>query len=156
MHFLEHAEQDLLTFERQEALAPRLGFADVASFMHEYYRHATTIAGFSRLLQDRCVTTSRLTSFLSRARGREIREGVRIVGSSLTVTKPEILTRDPLNMVTLFHDAQCHGVQLENDTQQLIRDTLSHLPTTLGESLRSGKHSSRYGAARITDTRRYA
>ncbi len=134
LHFLEHAEQDLLTFERQEALAPQLGFADVTSFMHEYYRHATTISAFSRLLQDRCVTTSRLSSFLSRARGREIREGIRIVGNLLTVTKPEILTRDPLNMVTVFYDAQRHGAQLENDTRQLIRDTLTGLPTTLGES----------------------
>ena len=134
MHLLEHTEQDLLTFERQEALAPRLGFADVASFMHEYYRHATTISAFSRFLQDRCVTTSRLSSFLGRARGREIREGVRIAENTLTITKPEILARDPLNMVTVFHDAQRHGAQLANDTQQLIREAVTHLPPALGES----------------------
>lgn len=135
MHLLEHTEQDVLTFERQEVLAPRLGFADVPSFMHEYYRHATTIANFSRLLQDCCVTTSRLASFLSRARGRQIREGVRIAENLLTVTKPEILTRDPLNMVTVFHDAQRHGVQLANDTRHLIRNTLPQIPVTLGESV---------------------
>lgn len=134
MHLLERAEQDLLTFERQEALAPRLGFDDVASFMHEYYRHATTIAGFSRLLQDRCITTSRLSSFLGRARGREIREGVRIAENALFITKPEILSRDPLNLVTVFHDAQRHDVQLANDSQQLIRDTVKQLPPALGES----------------------
>jgi [protein-PII] uridylyltransferase len=134
LHLLEHAEQDLLTFERQEALAPQLGFTNAASFMHEYYRHATTISGFSRLLQDQCVTTSRLSSFLGRVRGREIREGIRIVENTLFITKPEILSRDPLNLVTVFHDAQRHGVQLANDTQQLIRDTVTQLPAALGES----------------------
>jgi len=134
MHLLEHAEQDLLTFERQEALAPRLGFADVASFMHEYYRHATTVSAFSRLLQDRCVTTSRLSSFLGRGRGREIRAGVRIAENVLTITKPEILSRDPLNLVTVFHDAQRHGAQLANDTRQLLRQAVIHQPAALGES----------------------
>ncbi|MBM4257143.1 MAG: [protein-PII] uridylyltransferase [Deltaproteobacteria bacterium] len=134
LHLLEHTEQDVLTFERQEALAPRLGFTDVASFMHEYYRHATTISAFSRLMQDRCVTTSRLSSFLGRVRGREIREGVRIAENVLSITKPEILSREPVNLVTLFHDAQRHGVQLANDSQQLIRDTVPKLPVALGES----------------------
>lgn len=128
LHLSERAEQDLLTFERQEALAPTFGFADVTSFMHEYYRHATTVYTFSQMMLERCLAKPRFYGFIGRPRSREIREGVRILDETLAVTKAEILTRDPLNMVTVFHDAQRHGVRLANDTRQLIRDTLPHLP----------------------------
>lgn len=95
LHLSEHAEQDLLTFERQEALAPALGFVDVAGFMHEYYRHATTVYIFSQMMIERCLATPRSYGFLGRPRSREIREGVRILDGTLAVTKGEILTRDP-------------------------------------------------------------
>ena len=37
-------------------------------------------------------------------------------------------------MVTIFHDAQRHEVRLERATQQLLRQTVSQLPITLGEA----------------------
>ncbi|MGE0820706.1 MAG: [protein-PII] uridylyltransferase [Candidatus Binatia bacterium] len=140
LHLSEHAEQDLLTFERQEWLAPALGFPDVATFMHEYYRHATTIYTFSHSLQERCIPTSRFPSLLGRFRGREIREGVRIFNKTLAITKSEILTRDPLNLVTIFHDAQRHGVDLTTETCQLLRDTCARLSADQEElpALRKG------------------
>jgi [protein-PII] uridylyltransferase len=134
LHLLEQAEQDLLTFERQDQLASTLGFADVAGFMHEYYRHATTVYGFSRMMIERCLETPRFYSFIGRPRGRKIRDGVYIQDGTLMVTKAEILTDEPLNILTTFHDAQRHGVHLANDTRQLIRDTLSRLPAGLGDT----------------------
>ena len=133
MHLTSQAEHDQLTFEQQEQLAPQLGFTDPASFMYEYYRHATTLHTFSQIMQERCLDTSR-PSFLRRTRGREIREGVKIAQGTLSVTKAKILTEQPINMVTIFHDAQRHGAHLERTTQQLIRQTLSQLPAALGET----------------------
>ncbi len=132
LHLLEHAEEDHLTFERQEHLASALGFADVTSFMRQYYRHATTIYAFSQMMFERCLETPRFSSFIGRPRGRAIREGVRILDNTLIVTKAELLTSEPLNLLTVFHDAQRHGVRLAGATQQLIRDALAHLPADVG------------------------
>jgi [protein-PII] uridylyltransferase len=127
VHLLAGAEQDHLTFEYQDQLAPDLGFPDVTSFMRQYYRHATTLYSFAQMMAERCAETPRFYSFIGRPRGREIREGVRILDGTLTVTKAEMLTAEPCNLVTIFHDAQRHGVRLASETRQLVRDTLAHL-----------------------------
>ena len=134
LHLANHKEQDQLTIEQQELLAPQLGFADAASLMYAYYQHATTLQTFSQTMIERCQETSRPSLFLRRRRGRDIREGVRIVNDKLVVTKPEILTVDPTNMVSIFHDAQRHGVCLDQATQGLIRDTLTQLSPVVAET----------------------
>jgi [protein-PII] uridylyltransferase len=134
LHLFEHAEQDLLTFERQDTLAPTLGFANVPSFMREYYRHATTISAFSEVLLERCRPTPRFSGFFSRPGGREIRDGVRILDGTLVVSDAKILTTDPLNAITVFHDAQRHEVQVARDTQRLLADYVQRLPSALGDT----------------------
>jgi [protein-PII] uridylyltransferase len=134
LHLYEHAEQDLLTFERQDALAPRLGFANVPNFMREYYRYATTISAFSQMLLERCQPTPRFSSFLNLPRGREIRAGVRILDGTLIVSDAEILSIDPLNVITVFHDAQRHEVRLASETQHLLADHVQQLSPALADT----------------------
>ncbi|MCS6927322.1 MAG: [protein-PII] uridylyltransferase, partial [Candidatus Binatia bacterium] len=129
LHLLERTEQDQLTFECQDRLAPILKFADVTSFMRHYYRCATTIHAFAQTMLERCVQTPRFYSFIGRPRGREIRDGVRILDNRLVVTRAELFTRDPQNVVRIFHDAQRHGVRLADTTRQLITEVLPSLPT---------------------------
>jgi [protein-PII] uridylyltransferase len=135
LHLLARSEQDQLTFEYQDQLVPALGFADVTSFMRRYYLHATTLATFSQMMIERCLETPRFYNFIGRPRGREIREGVRILDDTLIVTKAEILTDEPRNLVTVFHDAQRHGVRLASDTQQLIRYALASLSMDVAATL---------------------
>ena len=134
LHLFEHTEQDLLTFERQDALAPTLGFANVPSFMREYYRYATTISTFSQMLFERCQPTSRFSSFIGRPRGRDIREGIRILDNTLMVTNAEILKADPLNVLTVFHDAQRHEVRLASETRRVLADFASQLAPALADT----------------------
>ena len=128
LHLLERTEQDTLTFEHQDQLAPACGFADATQFMRTYYQHVTTIHDFTRFMFERCAVPSRLFNFLGRPRGRDIREGIRIVDQTLHVTKPEMLTQEPLNLVSLFHDTQRHGVACSRETKQAIRQALTSLP----------------------------
>jgi len=128
LHLCAGSEQDQLSFEYQDQLAPALGFADVTSFMRHYYLHATTLYTFAQTMIERCLETPRFYNFIGRPRGREIREGVRILDGTLTVTKAEILTEDPLNLVTVFHDMQRHQVRLASETKQLMRDALASVP----------------------------
>jgi [protein-PII] uridylyltransferase len=134
LHILARAEHDLLTFEYQDQLAPSYGFADVTSFMRCYYGHATVIADFADSMFERCRETPRFSSFLGRARGRTIRDGVRIVDDALVVTKAGIFTQEPVNIVTIFHDAQRHGVSVGESTRLLLRDTLAQAAPELAAS----------------------
>lgn len=124
LHLLAQAENDHLTFEYQDQLAPALGFADVTSFMRCYYGHATTIADFSQAMLERCLHTPRFYSFIGLPHGRTIRDGVRVVDGALVVTKAEIFIQNPINVVTIFHDAQRHNVRVGEGTRQLIRELL--------------------------------
>jgi len=135
LHLLARAEHDHLTFEYQDQLAPALGFTDVTSFMRCYYGHATTIADFSQFMLDRCLQTPRFYSFLGRPRGRTIRDGVRVIDGALVVTKAEIFTQDPLNIVTVFYEAQRHGVGVGESTRQYIRETLAVVAPDLAASV---------------------
>lgn len=134
LHLLARAEHDQLSFEYQDRLAPALGFADVTSFMRCYYGHATTTADFAQLMLERCLETPRFYGFIGRPRGRAIRDGVRIVDGVLVVTKPEIFSQDPLNIVTVFHDAQRHDVRISEGTRQLIRDAVANSAADLTAS----------------------
>ncbi len=153
MHLATHSEHDQLTVEQQDQLAPQLGFPDAVSFMYEYYRHATTLYDFSRLMLEQCLETPRI-SFFRRRRGRDIRPGVRIADQTLAITKPEILTDEPVNMVTVFYDAQRHGVRISHATQQLLRDTLNRLPPGAGErpEMRSALYAVLNWKQRVADT----
>jgi len=126
LHLLTRFHHDHLTFAYQEQLAPDLGFANVTEFMHHYYRYAATVYDFSQAIAERCLETPR-PSFTRRSSGRDIREGVRIVADTLVVTDGGLFVRDPINLLTIFHDAQRHGVRLGSGTRQLIRDHLSLL-----------------------------
>ncbi|MBI3797209.1 MAG: hypothetical protein HY268_09630, partial [Deltaproteobacteria bacterium] len=128
LHLCAGSEQDQLSFEYQDQLAPAFGFVDVTSFMRHYYLHATTLYTFAQTMIERCLETPRFYNFIGRPRGREIREGVRILDGTLSVTKAEILTEEPLNLVTVFHDMQRHQVRLASETKQLMRDALASLP----------------------------
>lgn len=128
LHILARAENDHLTFEYQDQLAPVHGFPDVTSFMRCYYGHATTIHEFSRLMLERCLETPRFYSFIGRPRGRTIRDGVRVLDEVLIITKAELFTHDPLNIVTIFHDAQRHGVRVGEGARQFVRDAIARTP----------------------------
>jgi [protein-PII] uridylyltransferase len=130
LHFLAGSHQDLLSFEFQDRVAPELGFGDeptqrpVERFMKTYYTHATTIRRFSDAIIERCTERPPPYRLIGRVTGREIREGVWIMNRSLSVDGPDVIRRAPTTMVTVFRDAQRHGVTITQGTQRLIREHL--------------------------------
>jgi [protein-PII] uridylyltransferase len=130
LHFLADAHQDQLTFEFQDPIAAELGFGAggarraVVDFMKTYFVHATTIRRFSDAIIERCLERPHPYRLIGRVVGREIREGVWILNRTLSVKGPEVLRRDPSNLVALFRDAQRHGVELTEGTKRLIREHL--------------------------------
>lgn len=136
LHLLARAESDYLTFEYQDQLALAYGFPDVTSFMRCYYGHATIIHNFAQFMLGRCQAKEPrpFYSFLGKLHERVIRDGVRIVDATLVVTKAEIFAHDPLNIVTVFHDAQRHGVRVGESARQAIRDAVANAAPGLAAS----------------------
>ncbi len=129
LHFLCHSHQDWLSFAYQEQVASSLGFSGPQELMRHYYQHATTVHTFLQVLVQRCLETPKPYSLIRQPPGRYIREGVRILGNRLVVTDSGLFVKEPLNLLTVFRDAQRHGVELDGSTKQLIQDHLSLLPS---------------------------
>jgi [protein-PII] uridylyltransferase len=129
LHFLTGSHQDQLTFEFQDRIAPELGFGDdtrraVVAFMKTYYVHATTVRRFSSTVIERCTARPNPYRLIGRVVGREIRDGVLILNRTISTNGAEVLRRDPSNLVTVFRDAQRHGVQITEGTKRLMREHL--------------------------------
>ncbi len=131
LHFLTGAHQDHLTFDLQDKAAPELGFGDdgtnrpVERLMKTYFTHATAIRRFSDAIIERCTERPTPYRLIGRVIGREIREGVWIMNRTLSVDGAEVIRRNPTTLVTIFRDAQRHGVKITQHTQRLIREHLN-------------------------------
>jgi [protein-PII] uridylyltransferase len=127
LHFSTGKHQDQLTFDQQEKAAVALGFTgegtlrDVEVFMRSYYLHAAEVQRLSALIVHRLHDCSR--TFLSGRAvfSRTLRDGVRLSRGHLTLTKPEILRADPVNLVRVFADAQQNRCELSHETREALR-----------------------------------
>ncbi|HWP23415.1 MAG TPA: [protein-PII] uridylyltransferase [Candidatus Binatia bacterium] len=131
LHFATGKHQDQLTFEQQENVSQALGFQGegalrgVEVFMRTYYLHAAEISRISSLIAHR-VTESRKPRFGGKyVFGRTLREGVRLIKGQIVVTKPEVLTSEPANLMRIFDDAQKYGCPLAEETRELLRQHLA-------------------------------
>jgi len=131
LHFLSGRHFDQLTFEYQEEIAPRLGFAAVdgqsasSALMRAYYQQASIIKMFADGLIARITEEPDSGRFFRLGFGRQIRPGVLIQRKLLAAADADLFKRDPLNLVTIFADCQAHGVQMSGATYQLVRDHLN-------------------------------
>jgi [protein-PII] uridylyltransferase len=155
LHFTSKKHQDQLTFEEQDLVAQALGFTDgdgkkgVEAFMRSYYLHAAEVSRVSSLIIHRL--TDHTDGSQGRGRsGREIREGISVTRTLLSVTIPSILASHPENLIAVFADAQRHGVQIGHDTRELIRQHLDFIderfrrsPTVTAMFLQILKHGER-------------
>jgi [protein-PII] uridylyltransferase len=57
-----------------------------------------------------------------------------VVDGALIVTKAEIFTQSPINVVTIFYEAQRHNVRVGEGTRQLIRELLATAAPDLAAS----------------------
>ncbi|MCC6848954.1 MAG: [protein-PII] uridylyltransferase [Deltaproteobacteria bacterium] len=130
LHFLTGSHQDHLTFELQDRAAPDLGFGTEDTFrpverlMKTYFTHATAIRRFSDTIIERCTERPTPYRLIGRVIGRQIREGVWIINRTLSVDGAAVIRQDPTTLVTIFRDAQRHGVTITQGTHRLVREHL--------------------------------
>jgi [protein-PII] uridylyltransferase len=128
LHFSTGKHQDQLTFEEREKAAAALGFTgegtlkEVEVFMRAYYLHAAEVQRLSALIVHRLHDCSRPFFSGHAVFSRTLREGVRLSKGHLTVTKPEILRADPVNLIRVFADAQQNRCELSHESREAMRE----------------------------------
>lgn len=132
LHFLARFKQDKLSFEMQERIAENLRYEGTAThgpaelFLRDYYSHAAVIARTSADLIARVTAPPEPTGLLTRLAGRKLRSGVSIAGGQL-VAEENLFERDPVNLVSVFHDAQRTGVTLSSGSRESVRRNVDRI-----------------------------
>ncbi|HYN39282.1 MAG TPA: [protein-PII] uridylyltransferase, partial [Rhodospirillales bacterium] len=136
LHYVAGRPEERLTFNVQEIIAQRLGYADrptgrgVERFMKHYFRVTKTVGDLTRVLcavlEDEHKKTRikfRLPS-LSRALFRRPPPGLKLDGDRLTLDSADALHWDPVLLLRLFHEAQRLGLDIHPQALRLVQQNL--------------------------------
>ncbi|MDB4965276.1 MAG: [protein-PII] uridylyltransferase [Myxococcales bacterium] len=134
-HFAAKRKQDRLTFEIQEAIAPRL-FPDprpshhagvesavepsVEALMQQYFLHAKAVTRETDRLLQRCFVEPQKKPSL-----RPVDASFTLFNGKLSLHDPEIFRRRPSEMVRIFNVALDTGAEIYGHTKDLIVERLA-------------------------------
>lgn len=127
LHLISGRKNDQMSFEIQEQIATRFGYADsgeqlpVERFMGNYYRHARAVGNYSSLVIEQCQSRVR--------RGptdppKDVEDGFRIVDGQLEVPHTRMFRERPLRLLSVLRVAQDHDVPMTRKARRLIRENL--------------------------------
>ncbi len=131
LHRLSGRKNDQLSFELQERMAERFGYADtgdelpVERFMGDYYRHANAVRNYSSLVVEQ--SYQRVRRFPRKRKVREIECGLRIADGQLEIPHARLLRDDPFQLLRAFAVAQDHDVAITRKAQRLVRENLQRI-----------------------------
>jgi [protein-PII] uridylyltransferase len=164
MHFITGKPEDRLSFDLQPEVAAALGYKSrpalsaVERFMKHYFLIAKDVGDLTRILcaalEDEQVKEPHgLTGMLSRFshRRRKIAGTQDFVEDKgrIDVASPETFSRDPVNLIRLFHFADLNGLEFHPNA-------LKHVTRSLGlinDALRNNEDANRQFLAILTSRR---
>jgi [protein-PII] uridylyltransferase len=140
LHFLTGRPEEVLSFDVQPMMAQSLGYTSrgglraVERFMKHYFLIAKDVGDLTSILcgtleMQQLKSTPGLSRFLNpltwRTR-RDVRQKTdfRIDNDRLNIADPEIFSRDPVNLIRLFTQAERTGGLLHPDAVRLLRNSL--------------------------------
>jgi [protein-PII] uridylyltransferase len=136
LHYLVGRGEDRLTFEVQAEIARRAGYADrpgirgVERFMKHYFLVAKEVGSLTRIfcaqLEEQHKRRPRLRLPFRLSRHKEI-DGFRLDGDRLTGGDNQAFEHDPLQMIRLFHVAECHRLDVHPDALRAITRALPRI-----------------------------
>ena len=148
LHLLTGRATDQLTFDMQVEVAERMGYADkggrraVEHFMQDYFRHATDVGDLTRIfLTAQEAAHLKAEPMLQRlfSRTKKTKPPYVIKQNRLTVDKPTVFLKDPLNLLRIFEEALRTGTLMHPDAMRLIKANLF----LIDDTLRSNKEAKR-------------
>ncbi len=146
LHFVTGRAEERLSFDVQRAIAERLGYAShggmsgVERFMKRYFLVAKDVGDLTAIV---CAALearqAKPASGLNRFVDRLKRKSTKVAGSKdfiienerLTVAHDEVFTRDPVNLIRLFHIADTMNRAIHPHAARLVTQSLRLVDPTL-------------------------
>ncbi|MBI2235855.1 MAG: [protein-PII] uridylyltransferase [Magnetospirillum sp.] len=137
LHYVTGRAEERLTFDVQQEIARRMGYADragsrgVERFMKHYFLIAKDVGDLVRLFcaiaeeQQKRKPRLRLSSLLFLKRSTI--NGFKLDGDRLTVTADDQFEKDPVAMIRLFHTALEHDVDIHPKAADLVHRNLKRI-----------------------------
>lgn len=132
IHYLTGRADNRLTFDLQPRLAERMGYKDhaggsaVERFMKHYFLIAKDVGDLTRIFaavleeKERRKPILRLPTVLR----RKTLNGFHVEGSRITVLDDDAFSKDPINLIRIFHVAQENGLGLHPHALEVITRSL--------------------------------
>ncbi|MBC7905655.1 MAG: [protein-PII] uridylyltransferase [Rhodospirillaceae bacterium] len=156
LHYLTGRPEDRLTFDVQQEIAARMGYADrahsrgVERFMKHFFLVAKDVGDLTRLFcalaeeQQKRKPRLRLGKLLSFKRGNVA--GFKLDGGRLSAASDDQFEKDPVAMIRLFHAALENGVDIHPRALDLVHRNLKRIDA----SIREDKEANRLFMAILT------
>jgi [protein-PII] uridylyltransferase len=141
LHFVAGRPEERLSFDIQREIAVRLGYTehpgmqDVERFMKHYFLIAKDVgdltailcAALEELQAKNAPTLSRVMAKFKPRKGRSrLRESEDFVvdNNRINIAEPDAFTRDPVNLIRIFHLAQKHDLAFHPDAMRAAARSL--------------------------------
>jgi [protein-PII] uridylyltransferase len=143
LHYLTGRPEDRLTFDVQQEMAERMGYADragsrgVERFMKHFFLVAKDVGDLTRLFcalaeeQQKRKPKLRLGRLLSLKRGTVA--GFKMDGDRLSCASDDQFEKDPAAMIRLFHAALEHDLDIHPRALELVHRNLKRIDGPLRE-----------------------
>jgi [protein-PII] uridylyltransferase len=154
MHFETGRAEERLSFDLQRRIASYFGYAehgglsDVERFMKRYFLIAKDVGDLTAIVcaalearhaKHKPVLDRIVGRFRRRRAARLDADGFTIDGDRITVTRPDVFTRDPVNLIRLFWLADRNDRAIHPDASRLVTRSLKLINRELRESLEANR-----------------
>jgi [protein-PII] uridylyltransferase len=156
MHFVTARAEERLSFDIQREIAVRLGYTehpgmqDVERFMKHYFLIAKDVgdltailcAALEELQAKNAPTLSRVMAKFKPRKGRSrLRESEDFVvdNNRINIAEPDAFTRDPVNLIRIFHLAQKHDLAFHPDAMRAAARSLKLIDRDVQENPEANK-----------------
>jgi len=155
MHFLTGRAEERLSFDIQREIAVRLGYTqhpgqqDVERFMKHYFLVAKDVGDLTAILcADLEDSHAKSVPVLSRVMARlrplkrtKLAESADFIvdKNRITVANANVLKRDPVNLIRIFHLAQKHNLAFHPDAMRAITRSLKLIDAALRDDAEANR-----------------
>lgn len=134
LHYVAGRPEERLTFNVQGIIADRIGYADragardVERFMKHYFWVTKTVGDLTRILcavlEEEHKKSRRLFRIPLWPLFRKMPDGFRLDNDRLTFQQEDVIQRNPVKILQLFHVAQHYGLDIHPHALRLIQQNL--------------------------------
>ncbi len=150
LHFLSGRAEERLSFDVQRDMARRMGYGDdgnhaIEAFMRDYFLTAKDVGDLTRIICSVLEEQNRKSApgigriFSGFARRQTPAPGFIIEGGRLNIEDEGVFTRDPVNLLRLFHIADERAVHIHPDAFRAATRALY----LVDDALRADKEANR-------------